>query len=912
MIFKRVAGLKRLRRKAGSRRWRRVIHPALVLRLAMWVLMIPRAVGAEDTATLNAPLLARLDAATAQQTEALLSSVFRTQNSTGVFAPGEDNDAAVLLTRPLFATMALDAYASTRSTASLAQAANSISRYYSYLFSSADRDGDRLVESNSTAQARDARVEDPACNAMLAIDARNLARINLELRRPMLALHWYDGARSIERAVVAGTFDGDDNYCFAHDATSGVPVRTFAPAAGLPAQFSMVVGENHAELMRAHVINWASHATANVDPPQRAANAIDFMSAVNVLETGDHQGVIAALRKLMPLPSAVAMPVERYALARGRLDIPLADDDVVFGLFLCLERTASFSDPDRFRIERAISDARALAFSPTTPMIPTETAVSSIAAVYGAINSLRESLRSTTFFTPDQKKQYPGVDATIAAQRVLDDMTMLMHRAENRLFQMRYAAQGAKAQATLASDRVVIQDKFDARWQVSATAPVAWKTVSAGVFGDAVAPLNTTLAASPAAPLRFVTRHVARGSTGSLRFLTLTAAFEDANGTMSRVYFDRSVFLKTPVSVSARFPQGRTIRASTIPVEVSVHKHSKTSADAKYYWFSPAGLRVVEGNQGLLHFGASDSATVTLHVEIPNPCRPGLFPFTLKFFSGDKDAGTIASSLFKPYQWTYVGAFASDGGLGGTLPPEQGVNLLQSYPGPNGSARWRAVPESACDPKGAISLRSLAADRGVHYLYTIVACAYETQLQARLWSNSAAALYVNGRRVARIETAGGDSALANVQLDPDKNHILIKVIGDGDARVSFALGNDDNLAADEFDNNLAELAGGYREMTAREMATGRAPTESRRLVTLRFQDAGAGAVAVVGSFNGWSPAENPMTKKGDVWELTLSLLPGKYSYRFLVDQKKQVLDPSSKSTEPDGYGGKNSVLVVNK
>jgi len=71
-------------------------------------------------------------------------------------------------------------------------------------------------------------------------------------------------------------------------------------------------------------------------------------------------------------------------------------------------------------------------------------------------------------------------------------------------------------------------------------------------------------------------------------------------------------------------------------------------------------------------------------------------------------------------------------------------------------------------------------------------------------------------------------------------------------------------------------------------------------------------VAVVGSFNGWSPAENPMTKKGDVWELTLSLLPGKYSYRFLVDQKKQVLDPSSKSTEPDGYGGKNSVLVVNK
>ena len=146
MIFERVAGLKRLRRMAGSRRWRRVLHPALVLRLAMWVLMIPRAVGAEDTATLNAPLLARLDAATAQQTNALLTSLFRAQNSSGVYIPGDDNnDAAVLLTRPLFATMALDAYASTHNTASLAQAANSLSRYYSYLFSSAARDGDRLV-----------------------------------------------------------------------------------------------------------------------------------------------------------------------------------------------------------------------------------------------------------------------------------------------------------------------------------------------------------------------------------------------------------------------------------------------------------------------------------------------------------------------------------------------------------------------------------------------------------------------------------------------------------------------------------------------------------------------------------------------------------------------------------------------
>jgi hypothetical protein len=57
----------------------------------------------------------------------------------------------------------------------------------------------------------------------------------------MPALYWYDGARSVERAVVAGTFDPDDNYCLTHDVASGAPIRRFVPAAALPAQFPMAV-----------------------------------------------------------------------------------------------------------------------------------------------------------------------------------------------------------------------------------------------------------------------------------------------------------------------------------------------------------------------------------------------------------------------------------------------------------------------------------------------------------------------------------------------------------------------------------------------------------------------------------------------------------------------------------------------
>jgi 1,4-alpha-glucan branching enzyme len=67
----------------------------------------------------------------------------------------------------------------------------------------------------------------------------------------------------------------------------------------------------------------------------------------------------------------------------------------------------------------------------------------------------------------------------------------------------------------------------------------------------------------------------------------------------------------------------------------------------------------------------------------------------------------------------------------------------------------------------------------------------------------------------------------------------------------------------------------------------------------------------VGSFNGWSPVNSEMrVNKYGEWEINLYLAPGRYTYRFLVDDKVETVDPSSPYTEPDGYGGQNSVLYV--
>jgi 1,4-alpha-glucan branching enzyme len=49
---------------------------------------------------------------------------------------------------------------------------------------------------------------------------------------------------------------------------------------------------------------------------------------------------------------------------------------------------------------------------------------------------------------------------------------------------------------------------------------------------------------------------------------------------------------------------------------------------------------------------------------------------------------------------------------------------------------------------------------------------------------------------------------------------------------------------------------------------------------------------------------------GDIWELAVHLDPGRYRYRFLVNETEWLLDPENPRIVDDGKGGKANLLIV--
>jgi 1,4-alpha-glucan branching enzyme len=79
---------------------------------------------------------------------------------------------------------------------------------------------------------------------------------------------------------------------------------------------------------------------------------------------------------------------------------------------------------------------------------------------------------------------------------------------------------------------------------------------------------------------------------------------------------------------------------------------------------------------------------------------------------------------------------------------------------------------------------------------------------------------------------------------------------------------------------------------------------------IEFRNGQAQTVCIAGSFNDWHPSATPMLHMGhDRWVKELSLPPGRYEYRLVVDGE-WICDPAATEKVPNPFGGLNGVVTV--
>ena len=108
---------------------------------------------------------------------------------------------------------------------------------------------------------------------------------------------------------------------------------------------------------------------------------------------------------------------------------------------------------------------------------------------------------------------------------------------------------------------------------------------------------------------------------------------------------------------------------------------------------------------------------------------------------------------------------------------------------------------------------------------------------------------------------------------------------------------------------------GRRAMLPREQGAPAVAAATHRdtvyLVRFTLVHPAARSVALVGDFNGWSPAATPLageTTKG-VWSVSVPMTRGRHEYAFIVDGERWMSDPFAASVD-DEFGTSSSVVRV--
>ncbi len=90
-----------------------------------------------------------------------------------------------------------------------------------------------------------------------------------------------------------------------------------------------------------------------------------------------------------------------------------------------------------------------------------------------------------------------------------------------------------------------------------------------------------------------------------------------------------------------------------------------------------------------------------------------------------------------------------------------------------------------------------------------------------------------------------------------------------------------------------------------------APVSTTEGVLFTLEAPEARSVQVAGDFNSWEPSNCEMELSSGIWRKIISLEPGRYRYRYVVDGRWKT-DPLNPRVEPSPYGDYDSVIALDE
>lgn len=880
-------------------------------------------------------------AAERARVKARLTEVLKQQRSDGSrqLAPAD----AVLIDHPLAATIALEIALHDGDAVLLTAAQKACVDHANHLLAGYDRDNDYLLEGSSWANGSEpGTVERVGYNALLAIDLMSLSRLCAATEQPVDALFWYQSMRTVVRRLLDETYDPDRGLFMPVTAGDARGLTSYNALSTMPVYFDTMVGD---DIIRAVLSNYvlndpkaAADGAARYLDPARAAEYLSTgvdapwaLRSVLLLGALSRNGFESAAREYAAgLSTILSNCVDKDSFRGER------DSEVYTKYFACLIANGGYTTfvPRWHELEllRAVGhmygvldlDGRRKLDHDTDIVVEfladpsgrrdeAALAATAMRGIYVSISTMNAAAKQRKLFNPRDRQQIPGFDIYTAFAELTADVIQTLHSVENQVSNISSGGLTAEAmveRTVITRDQAVpvkvVVGSNNGTLEVSSVRLLYDQQRTTLMQSDT--PLRLTPGTTKGYWFQYSPPEVFEGAVHPVRF-QLEIRLADRRA--FRYHFDRSVFVRKPLTLHATLPEGNIVAGEAVPLDIRVDKHVPEQYVVTAQWFSAAGLDLIEGSTLETTIPAeSKSTATTLHIQAPKNCRPGAFTYTMKIFGNGAEKGTISGTLFKHYQWLFVGPFGrKNNAIDAEYPPERGVNLRASYEGAIRPISWIALPGSAYRGDGELDLGSLVPQVSTSYLYTVVKASVEKETTISFGSTAPAAVFINGAEVFKIDKPmDGGRHRVPVFLGPGRNSILIKMLSADRKRVFFQLGDEENLTPDEFNNNLWELVDGYQDFYARSQGEF---TTAQQVVTLTYRDPKAQSVAVIGSFNGWAPdnAGMRLNKKGE-WELSLHLLPGRYTYRFLIDNATQVVDPKSSAQEPDGYGGMQSVLVV--